>query len=98
VKDGFSLRAIGRCVLGLCWVACSFVAQVVNSWQHVDVLALQSDSRMIVAGPDREGASCVFARLNVDGSVNASFAAIVRTADNASWVNSLALQSDGKIP
>ena len=73
----------------------SFVAQVVNSWQHVDVLALQSDGKMIVAGPTASTSSIAIARLNADGSCDSSFACQI--ASEWPWLDSITIQPDGKI-
>ena len=73
----------------------SFVAQVVNSWQHVDALALQTDGKIVVAGPTASAGNIAIARLNVDGSYDGSFSCQI-TSDWP-WLDSICIQQDGKI-
>jgi|GEM_PF-6268095 len=70
--------------------------QPVGSYATVDYLALQPDGRLILAGQfNLPGDSQwrTVARLNADGSVDASFSAPA----SASWLTGLVLQADGRI-
>ena len=79
----------------------SFHAAIVDSWQHVDQLALQDDGKMIVVGPAGPGVpgvpegTCMIARLNADGSADGSFHVNISSSDLE--IRCLVVQSDGKI-
>jgi len=71
-----------------------------NDQQYTNIYAMkiQSNGKIVVAG--NKDKHCAFARYNADGTVDTTFGSngfVFKTIGNESVINSLALQSDGKI-